>query len=71
MEKPASFLPIGGGVALSGPNKLSLGFFNLNSDFQLPKNFKLVKKLGKGAYGHVMQILHMESQREYACKRYE
>ena len=58
-------------MALSGTNKLSLGFYNLNSDFSLPSDFNLVKKLGKGAYGRVMQILHMESQREYACKRYE
>ena len=71
MSKESSFLTTGGGVAVSGRNKLSLGFYNLNSDFQLPTNFKLMKKLGKGAYGRVMQILHLESQREYACKRYE
>ena len=59
------------GIALFGKNKLSLGFYNLNSDFELPDEFNLVKKLGKGAYGRVMQILHMQSQREYACKRYE
>ena len=61
----------GGGIALSGRNKLSLGFYNLNADFALPEDFKLIKKLGKGAYGQVMQILHLPSQREYACKRYE
>ena len=61
----------GGGVALSGRNKLSLGFYDLNADFKLPADFKLVRKLGKGAYGRVMQILHLPSQREYACKRYE
>lgn len=43
----------------------------MNADFSLPSDFKLVRKLGKGAYGSVMQILHMSSQREYACKRYE
>lgn len=43
----------------------------MNSDFALPADFKLVKKLGRGAYGRVMQILHLPSQREYACKRYE
>ena len=58
-------------MALSGKNKLSLGFYNLNSDFELPPQFNLMKKLGKGAYGRVMQILHLDSQREYACKRYE
>ena len=61
----------GGGIALAGKNKLSLGFYSLNADFALPPDFNLVKKLGKGAYGQVMQILHMPSQREYACKRYE
>ena len=61
----------GGGVAFSGRNKLSLGFYSLNEDFALPAEFRLVKKLGKGAYGKVMQILHLDSQREYACKRYE
>ena len=42
------------GIALFGKNKLSLGFYNLNSDFELPDEFNLVKKLGKGAYGRVM-----------------
>ena len=71
ITKQDSVLSSGGGVALSGRNKLSLGFYNLNADFALPPDFKLVKKLGKGAYGQVMQILHLPSQREYACKRYE
>ena len=48
-------------MALSGRNKLSLGFYSLNADFELPSDFNLVKKLGKGAYGQVMQILHMQS----------
>ena len=67
----SSTLSSGGGVALSGRNKLSLGFYSLNADFSLPVEFKLMKKLGKGAYGRVMQVLHMDSQRGYACKRYE
>ena len=71
ITKQDSVLSSGGGVALSGRNKLSLGFYSLNADFALPPDFKLIKKLGKGAYGQVMQILHMPSQREYACKRYE
>ena len=50
-----------GQVALSGRNKLSLGFYNLNTDFALPEEFSLIKKLGKGAYGKVMQILHLPS----------
>ena len=41
----------GGGIALSGRNKLSLGFYSLNADFALPEDFNLIKKLGKGAYG--------------------
>jgi len=61
MSKQASVVSTGGGVALSGKNKLSLGFYDLNSDFKLPTNFKLMKKLGRGAYGRVMQILHMDS----------
>ena len=54
VTKQDSVLSSGGGVALSGRNKLSLGFYNLNADFVLPPDFKLVKKLGKGAYGQVM-----------------
>ena len=54
IEKQSSTVSSGGGVALSGRNKLSLGFYNLNSDFALPTDFNLVKKLGKGAYGRVM-----------------
>ena len=38
--------------------KISLGFDSLNTDFMLPKDFTLIKKLGKGAYGKVMQIMH-------------
>ena len=43
----------------------------MNTDFVLPPDFTLIKKLGKGAYGKVMQIMHNDSQREYACKRFE
>jgi serine/threonine protein kinase len=53
------------------PDRLCLGFYNLNKDFELPKDFRLVKKLGTGAYGKVMQIYHIPSKREYACKRFE
>lgn len=38
--------------------KLQVGFQSLNSDFILPEEFSKVKKLGKGAYGSVMQIVH-------------
>lgn len=60
-----------GQVALTGKNKLSLGFVSLNTDFKLPDEFSLIKKMGKGAYGKVMQVLHVPSQREYACKKFE
>jgi mitogen-activated protein kinase 1/3 len=30
-----------------------------------------VKKLGKGAYGKVMEVIHLPSGRQYACKRFE
>jgi len=52
---------MGGGVPLKGQGSLRLGFYDLNADFALPEEFKLVKKLGQGAYGRVMQILHMQS----------
>lgn len=38
--------------------KLQVGFQNLNSDFILPEEFSKVKKLGKGAYGSVMHVVH-------------
>jgi hypothetical protein len=38
--------------------KLQVGFQNLNSDFILPAEFSKVKKLGKGAYGSVMHVVH-------------
>lgn len=58
-------------MALFGNQKLSLGFQNLNTDFALPADFQKIKKLGKGAYGKVMQIIHLPTGREYACKRFE
>lgn len=52
-------------------SKVSLGFADLNADFQLPAGFQKIKKLGRGAYGKVMQIIHVPSGREYGCKRFE
>ena len=52
-------------------NKLSLGFGSLNEDFSLPEEWQLVKKLGKGAYGKVMEVIHLPTGRQYACKRFE
>ena len=37
----------------------------------VPSDFRKQKKLGKGAYGKVMQVLHTPSQRTFAIKRYE
>lgn len=51
--------------------KLGVGFQSLNKDFELPQGFKMVKKLGQGAYGKVMHVLHMPSGGEFACKRFE
>jgi serine/threonine protein kinase len=48
-----------------------LKFDDLNADFQLPPNFSKIKKLGKGAYGKVMQVMHLPSKKNYACKRFE
>jgi serine/threonine protein kinase len=50
---------------------LSLGFAQLNEDFSLPDDWTLVKKLGRGAYGKVMEVIHQPSERQYACKRFE
>lgn len=50
---------------------VKFGFADLNADFMLPKDFQKIKKLGQGAYGKVMQIIHLPSGREYACKRFE
>jgi len=50
---------------------LSLGFSSLNEDFSLPEEWQLVKKLGKGAYGKVMEVIHIPTGRQYACKRFE
>jgi hypothetical protein len=44
----------------------------LNKDFKLPENlFRLTKKLGKGAYGKVMQATHIPSGKPFAVKRFE
>jgi mitogen-activated protein kinase 1/3 len=51
--------------------QISLGFANLNEDFHLPSDWQLVKKLGKGAYGKVMEVMHRPTGRLYACKRFE
>ena len=52
-------------------NKVSLGFQDLTVDFKLPDDFQKIKKLGRGAFGKVMQIIHTPSGRQYACKRFE
>lgn len=51
--------------------KLGVGFQSLNKDFELPEGIKMIKKLGQGAYGKVMHVLHLSSGGEFACKRFE
>lgn len=60
--------PLGGGL---GGGFLKMGFDDLNNDFKLPSTFKKTKKLGAGAYGKVMQVIHTPSQKTYAVKRFE
>jgi mitogen-activated protein kinase 1/3 len=48
-----------------------LAFDELNQDFKVPPEFKKIKKLGKGAYGKVMQVMHVPTKKNYACKRFE
>lgn len=49
-----------------------LAFEDLNADFKVPEHlFRKIKKLGKGAYGKVMQVVHLPSKKVYAMKRYE
>jgi mitogen-activated protein kinase 1/3 len=59
---------VGGGA---GGGLFKLSFEDLNADFKVPKEFRKIKKLGKGAYGKVMQVLHQPTNRTYAMKRYE
>jgi serine/threonine protein kinase len=54
-----------------GKSGFKLAFDDLNEDFVVPSDFRKQKKLGKGAYGKVMQVLHTPSQRTFAMKRYE
>jgi serine/threonine protein kinase len=37
----------------------------------VPPEFRKEKKLGKGAYGKVMQVYHIPTKRSYAIKRFE
>ena len=52
-------------------NFFKLKFDDLNADFTVPPEFSKVKKLGKGAYGKVMQVMHLPTKKAYACKRFE
>lgn len=58
------------GISFGG-GFLKMGFDDLNSDFKLPDTFKKMKKLGAGAYGKVMQVIHIPTQSTYAIKRFE
>lgn len=37
----------------------------------MPKEFRLVKKLGTGAYGKVMEVEYLPTGKHYAVKRFE
>jgi serine/threonine protein kinase len=61
-------------VAMSAPSGgiFRIGFEDLNQDFKVPEDtFRKIKKLGKGAYGKVMQVVHIPTKKSYAVKRYE
>ena len=58
----------------SSSNKLptfNVGFQELNADFLMPDQFKKLKKLGVGAYGKVMEVFHLPTNKKYAVKRFE
>lgn len=57
--------------ATMGGGLFKLDFEELNQDFKVTAEFKKIKKLGTGAYGKVMQILHISTKKTYACKRFE
>ena len=42
---------------IKGAFKIS--FNDLNEDFKIPSEFRLLKKLGTGAYGKVMEVEHL------------
>ena len=48
-----------------------LAFEDLNEDFKVTDDYRKVKKLGKGAYGKVMQVTHIPTKKQFAVKRYE
>ena len=39
-----------------------------HSDIIVGKHYKLVQKLGKGAFGEIYKCLHMKEGKEYAVK---
>lgn len=59
------------GAATQKKNGLGFSFQDLNADFIVPEQFKKIKKLGTGAYGKVMEVLHVETQQRFAVKRFE
>lgn len=57
--------------AKSGGGLFKIDFEELNKDFKMPPSYKIIKKMGTGAYGKVMQVLHMATKKTYAVKRFE
>lgn len=37
----------------------------------MPESFRKTKKLGTGAYGKVMEVMHVKTNKKYAVKRFE
>lgn len=52
-------------------NPFKISFEELNADFRMPDDFRKTKKLGSGAYGKVMEVLHLPTKNKYAVKRFE
>lgn len=63
-------MAFGGGTNAS-TNPFKVDFQELNADFILPSDFLKTKKLGAGAYGKVMEVLHSPSGKKFAVKRFE
>lgn len=52
-------------------NVFGLSMMDLNADFIVPETFEKLRNLGKGAYGKVMEVLHIETQQKFAVKRFD
>ena len=53
----------------SKPGLLNLK--KLDDDFEIPENWKKLRTMGQGAYGKVMECLHIPTNQTFAVKRFE